>query len=460
MYKSLEHLIREIKEGKCCCDKKKDSLEGAIRKVVRKESSYAARDSKPVEEDVGGLVGSGTGGEGKLHAESGKKKKVESEVEDTKLPKDIGEMNVVTNTGGEMLGRQYNTRSAIIAPRKDSDDGHGQAAKNVSIQRRSKIEKFSAKNVSLGGKISEENVDEQAVPVFKFPPKINLPKPRMGEPARKLPEPEPAPEPVVPKPDIPDKTPGKEPMPAPKPDNDPAPAPAKPSKPAPAKPAEKPAETPEPVTKPGTKTAPVPQQAPAPEVAPSPVTKPATKLAIEPAPQKAPAPGLAPVPATPPVPAQEPAKKQQEPKEPSKKGKFPFPFIPFASAKPVELSGPHAIVSTSLSRHRGHRAVKNVYKEETEQRKKIEDMPRKDAGDRHVIQYVGRKDADPKSTAEKTSRQAQYKVKVIDEAKKLADVVKRVRKESGDGKTKVYDNVVINPDLNRPDNKNDADLKP
>ena len=106
MYKSLEHLIREIKEGKCCCDKKKDSLEGAIRKVVRKESSYAARDSKPVEEDVGGLAGSGTGGEGKLHAESGKKK-TNTDEEDIKLPKDLGEMNVVTNTGGEKIGRAH-----------------------------------------------------------------------------------------------------------------------------------------------------------------------------------------------------------------------------------------------------------------------------------------------------------------------------------------------------------------
>jgi uncharacterized protein YbcI len=33
MYKSLEHIIREIKEGKNIREKKKDSLEGAIRKV-------------------------------------------------------------------------------------------------------------------------------------------------------------------------------------------------------------------------------------------------------------------------------------------------------------------------------------------------------------------------------------------------------------------------------------------
>ena len=140
---------------------------------------------------------------------------------------------------------------------------------------------------------------------------------------------------------------------------------------------------------------------------------------------------------------------------PGKKGGIKLPGMGFSSAKPVELTGPHPPVKTSLGKHTHIRAIKNVYKEEVEglKRKQIQDMPRKNAGDRHDIEYVGKKDADPKSTAEKISRQAQYKIKVIDEAKKLADVVKKVRKESGEGKTKVYNNIVINPDLNRIDNR-------
>lgn len=444
MYKSLEHLIREIKEGKCCCDKKKDSLEGAIRKVVRKESSYAARDSKPVDED------------------------------DIKLPKDYGEsieeMNVVTNTGGQMLGRQYNTRSAIIQPRHDADDGHGQAAKNVSIQRRSKIEKFSAKNVSLGGKISEEEISEAPIK-FKEPTKTDFKiAPVAKEP--KLP--------TVVEPKLP--TTGKEvedlatkatelavtatpmgrlasiarqilkPTPAGEKVSEferqkqlgiqPKPAEVKPETKVEVKPEAKPE------TKVDTKTLP---KVPEPVKTEVPTKTPEVKPEVKPVEEPKAAPKIPPVSSAPgskmPAPSTTPG------------GKIKFPGIPYATAKPVELTGPHAPVSTSVSKHRGHRAVKNVYKEEVE-RKSIQDMPRKNAGDRHDIEFVGRKDADPKSAAEKTSRQAQYKIKVIDEAKKLADVVKKIRKESGDGKTKVYDNVVINPDLNRPDNKNDADLKP
>ena len=80
--KSLEHIIREIREGKTTEKGSKTSLEHSIRKVVKgeKESSFADRTTKPLDEDVGGLIGSGTGGEPKLHAEDGKKKKTDEAI--------------------------------------------------------------------------------------------------------------------------------------------------------------------------------------------------------------------------------------------------------------------------------------------------------------------------------------------------------------------------------------------
>ena len=410
MYKSLEHIIREIKEGKNILEKKKDSLEGAIRKVQRKEyeSSYAARDSKPVDED------------------------------DIKLPKDydesIEEMNVVTNTGGEMLGRQFNTRAAIIAPRKDSDDGHGQSAKNVSMQRRSQIQKFSSRNVSDGGKISEEKLIE--APVKFKTPKVKTPEIK-GSIEFAVPQggpvvPYQAPKTPLAKPKIPSDLIYPETKVSPKL----------------AEPETKVVR--EPVTQTPTKLA-----EPETKVVREPVTQTPTKL-TEPTPVKPAEPQtkVKPVETVPVKPKlAEPPVKPTVPGKPPIKG-LPLPFglgAAVATAKPVELTGPHPPVKTSLGRHIHIRATKNVYKEEVEssERKKIQDMPRKDAGDRHNVEYIGRKNADPKSTAEKTSRQAQYKIKVIDEAKKLADVVKKVRKESGDGQTKVYDNVIINPNLKR-----------
>lgn len=483
MYKSLEHIIREIKEGKCCCEKKKDSLEGAIRKVQRKEyeSSYAARDSKPVDEDVGGLIGSGTGGEQKLHAESGKKKKTADE-EDAKMPKDYGEsieeMNLVTNPSGQMTGRQFSTRSPIIAPRKDSDDGHGQAAKNVSVQRSKAIQKFSSKNVSLGGKISESALNEAPVKFkekekteFKIAPvapekTTNLPA-TVKEPAKM--------EILPPQKDIKLPTSMKDVEDIAKKGTELAvtatplgrlasiarqvlkstPAGEKVSEferqaklgiAPPAKKTEvktltpeKPVETPKTETKPETKV-----QVPTTATTTKPVTPAEPK--VEPKVETKP---------TPPIPPKVPGPAAPIAPVSPFKGGGKLPGMGFSSAKPVELTGPHPPVKTSLGKHTHIRAIKNVYKEEVEglERKKIQNMPRKDAGDRHNIELVGRKDSDPKSSNEKTSRQAEYKTKIIDEGKKLAEVVKKVRKESGDGKTKVYDNVIINPDLNRIDNR-------
>jgi len=99
-------------------------------------------------------------------------------------------------------------------------------------------------------------------------------------------------------------------------------------------------------------------------------------------------------------------------------------------------------------KHKMHEAVDGGV-----ERKKIQNVPRPDAGDRHDNELVGRKDADPKTAKEKTSRQGEYRTKVIDEAKQLAAIVKSIakskkeEKQSGGGKTKVFPQVIINPDL-------------
>jgi hypothetical protein len=116
-----------------------------------------------------------------------------------------------------------------------------------------------------------------------------------------------------------------------------------------------------------------------------------------------------------------------------------------------------------------HFAKKHRMHEDTDggvERKKIENTPRKDAGDRHNIEFVGRKSSEPKTSKEKTSIQAAYKINIIDEGKKLAGIVKGVVRDSKeskdrydpgatDGKTIVYPQVIINPNLKH--NTMDAD---
>ena len=121
-------------------------------------------------------------------------------------------------------------------------------------------------------------------------------------------------------------------------------------------------------------------------------------------------------------------------------------------------------------KHKKHVPVHGPVHEENE-RRKIQNVPRPDAGDRHKIAFVGRKDDDPKTTKEKTSRQASYKVNVIDEAKKLAGIIKGVMKDSKEsqdrydpgatnGKTIVYPQVIINPNLKHNTMDADSDKMP
>ena len=116
-------------------------------------------------------------------------------------------------------------------------------------------------------------------------------------------------------------------------------------------------------------------------------------------------------------------------------------------------------------------ARKNAPVHEENERRKIQNVPRPDAGDRHKIDVVGRKEDDPKTAKEKTSRQASYKVNVIDEAKKLAGIIKGVMKDSKEsqdrydpgatnGKTIVYPQVIINPNLKHNTMDADSDKMP
>jgi len=437
--KSLEHLIREIQEGKIEKTEKK-SLEGSIRNIMSKESSYAAKDSKPVDEHCG--------------CEDEKKKKKVSKEDGDKLPgaedkmdEAIGALGTDKYQGTEF--KSIRTATPHIQPPK-GDETHSQAPENASRLRSIAKEKQGI------NRVTEELVDEQAVPKFlpipKFTPKAGAaPKIKPVEPEPVLPEPPPI-EPVKPGKDVPrpDQKPANDPAPAPKP-SEPKPA-NDPGKPA-TKPAEKPTTKPQPVeqpspapaTKPQVAPAPAikPQVAPAPELAPAPATKPQ----LAPAPAPATAAALAPAQA----PAQGPQRKQDQ----TPKDKWKFPKISLPSADSPDIPGkPHIQAPWRVEKHYRHRH----FKESTEQRKQIEDMPRKDAGERPA--YVGRPSDDPKTAAEKTSRQAQYKIKVIDESKKLASIIKKTTKEyESGGKPKVFDRgedvIVINPDLN----KNSLDTK-
>lgn len=430
--KSLEHLIREIQEGKTEKTEKK-SLEGSIRKVMSKESSYAAKDSKPVDEHCG--------------CEDEKKKKVRKEDGD-KLPGAEDKMDEAIGTIGtdKYQGNEFKsirTATPHIKP-PAGPDGHSQAPENASRQRSIAKEKAGINRV-------EEGAAAKVLPYLDDLARFVTKGPKAGAAPKIKPV---APEPIAPKPSIPDKTPPtKVPSPeVPKPANDPTPSP-KPS----TKPQEKPTQVPseQPSTKPSTKpqVAPVtaPEVAPAlaPEVAPKIATEPAPKAAIDPKPSAAPEASPKPAPAPAPVPA---------PKTGGKGFRIPGFSIPSMTDTPsvpgkLHVQAPHKVHGTKAHKH-----FKEAVESGTETRKKIFDMPI--GGERKKTSYVGRPDDDVKGTSEKLSRQAQYKIKVIDEGKKLASIVKKTTKEyESSGKTKVFDRgedvIVINPEMN----KNTLDTK-
>jgi hypothetical protein len=442
--KSLEHLIREIREGKCSCEKKKESLESTIRKVNNKEyeSSFGAKDSKPVDEDVAGMCGST---DGKTYAEDGKKKKVNKEDGGDKLPGAEDKMDEELSAIGtdEYQGNQFKSvRTStphIRPPGKSSEGTEGQAPENVSRQRTLAKEKSS---MTVHGKVTEGKVDLAIKGVSKLADTVmDIAKPYVASKSKQL-------VPYV----------SKEVQAAKS-----AETTAVKAAPAAAEKLPVPAEAPKtksspPVVPPKTETA-TATKPQVPVVTPTatatkpqvPVVTP-TATATKPAPVAVPKTGTKTAPASPP-------KGSEPPVSPPKGGKPSLPGPDIRLPKFFGTSGPQNVGKPSIHapwKVHGTKAERhfNENVNGTEIRKKIFDMPI--GGDRKKTSYVGRPEDNVKTPSEKLSRQTQYKFKIIDEGKKLASIVKKSVKEyESGGKPKVFDRgedvIVINPNLKKID---------
>jgi hypothetical protein len=455
--KSLEHLIREIREGKTEKTEKK-SLGGSIRKVMSRESSFAAKDSKPVDEDVAGMAGSG---EGKTYGESGKKKK-QADEEDTKLPGNEDKMDEAVGTIGtdKFQGRQFQSVTPHIAPPNGETRTGVNTAKKVELKRNDAKDKTS---LTMQGKVTEQAVvnpltvgaafgvggaayaalksgkgleaafkagkkgaDDLSSKIDKAlnPSEEDLKaaqeKLKAADAAKTAPKMDVAP-------DVTSKQ--KEVPPVVLPTSTAAPAPAKVGTdttaapiPAQAGAVAKPGTVAEPIAKPGTITKPITGA----ETVTTPISKATatTKTATK-------------------------AETTTTPKP-----RFPgFGLPSFGGGSVADGAGGDHYPRAGTKFHR----AKLKESSGTEVRKNIEDMPRSKNSDRKNIGYIGRPADDTKTNAEKLSRQAQYKIKVIDEAKKLAGIVKNTfkeKKEFLDKPTKSFNNgkgdlIVVNPDLNK-----------
>lgn len=518
--KSLEHVIRDIREGKCECEKKKESLEHTIRKVRKAEyeSSFGAKDSKPVDEASVGVTGTDK------------------------------------FQGNEF--KSIRTATPHIKP-PGPEHGHSQAPENVSRQRSITKEKAGINRVT-----EEEQVDEASVSALRAVAPIV--EPLAGRAAAAALGPAAGVASMIPlakdiakrtaekykiqhkdfvapkEPEIHPETSGVsakssfekmksfkfEAPTKTKPVDEPEVAAAK-AKAAGKKAAEEKAKAPPAEEQPKSPEVSVKRQqefvpqkdaavaAPQPKTPQGPVLPPPTPAQTRPGETKTPATKTVPVeiPAeTKPAPAAEPTpKKWKEVGPPMPAETKPAP----AEAKPVTKAEPKAATQTQtqtdigtkvaagaaaatagavagkvasdaatkaktaettngkkgrfpnfglpsfmtgenpaggvgprhLSPWKTHLARHMAMKEDTKSREEIENMPRK--GDRKSIEYVGRKDADPKSTKEKTSRLATIK-NVIDEAKQLKTAAEM------DKPTKVFDYnkgdyIIINPNPKRND---------
>lgn len=468
--KSLEHLIRLVHEGKA--EKgEKSSLEHAIRKIRETklddiESTKATRagrfDTKMTESDLN-YMGSGTGGEPKMHAEDGKKKKTDEAV---------GSIGTDDFQGNQF--KSVRTTTPHIEP-PGPNNGHSQAPENVSRQRTLAKEKSS---MTLHGKVSEGSRYPSEVEALakKAAKSAGLSFKTAEKPiefgiAPKAPEAKNLPAKVE-KPDIekmattavdvatdiiPYVRTAKDilrPTPAGAGENEFARQAALGIKPKQTQTvstqlktlsAQKPIELPKIDVKAAPKVE-VPAKAPEtvtkaePKVEPKVETKPATQTV-------APAQPPANLPPSPPPPS--------EKKEPEDKN-----FPSFSSPSSTKDYGYDVLHRVPMKKSRGIAKAHRMHEES--ERKQIENVPRK--GDRKSITYVGRSEDDPKTTKEKTSRQAAYKINVIDENRKLAGIVlstvkdkKQQVKRTEDGlgqssKNIQYPNgtvVSINPELSR-----------
>jgi hypothetical protein len=422
--KSLEHTIRLVHEGKCCCDEKKSSLENTIRKVHKehKREDIDASMSKVASFDkmsTEGMeyMGSGTTGVEKLHAESGKKKKELDEIGAVGTSKFQGPQFTTRQTVTPVIKPGHNEQSEKasnarnIAKVTKSPSIHGKIAegKESIVKDAMKIAGVELKQPTSLGQLVVVGKEQLPSLVKKVEKKIKTQLPAIVKPETK----------VVTKPEVKTDT--------------------------------------QTVTKTDTK---VPSVTPVTTTEPKQdmVTKvatalgvPAAVIAAKTAPDVKAVPVVAPKADTPvpppPVPGETPkAVPAAVPVSTSKSPKYP-------DIDYIDIEHRHRPPTIT---HKTKR--RRVHENTSEDRKKIENMPRSD-DDRKSIEYVGRKDADPKSIRSKTARNAEIKHKIIDEARKISSLIKKVHKDANkeakeyreDGKTRVYPNVIVNPNLNRVD---------
>jgi hypothetical protein len=423
---SLEHIIRNIASGNFTpSDNPKITLEHAIKKVVRREeSSYAAKDSKPIDE---------------------KKKEVMPDEEDDEIAgsdddvdESVGFMGTDKYQGSQF--KSVRSSTPHIKP-PGPMHGHSQAPENVSRQRtiakekssmtmRGKVtEAFKPKDVKTAVKGAEDMFDLFKNMVKAGEKDAQLPVVQGAKPVAKAAEKEV--EKQAAKPSVPQNLPSAKPV-------EPKPEVATQTTAKPEVKTEVPTGTAEPT---GSKLAPaaaaagtaIPVVATAVKMATPASPKTATGVATEP--KSAPKVGV-----------------------PTGGGKPGLPLIPPAggmlkSIQPQDYYNAlhHVPVKTQV-----HFAKKHRMHEESKEREEVEVVPRRDAGDRKKLEYVGR----PKTKQDILARNAAAKTQVIDEGKKMSALVKKTVKEKaanqnalGDGKTKVFTNppVVINPNLNRID---------
>ena len=429
--KSLEHIIREIREGKSEKGDKK-SLEHSIRKVTSKEyeSSYGAKDSKPIEEGIGVL---GTdkyqGNEFKsIRTATPHIKPPAGEGSHSQAPENASrQRNIAKEKQGinrveEAAALALPTMGAALTAGAAAYGAYktGKALPDIWAAGKKGAESLSSKIDKVVNPAPEEleraqkaiQLKSVSAPVKDKPMAPPMPEVK-PEPEKKKEEKQPAPPKVA------------EPTKAPE-----APAAEKPAEvAAPAKPqvgakVETPPKTATPAI-PATPAATMP-------AATKPIT---TPVAVKPVSTPAAAPAVA-APAT-------TATAAATSTPPGPGGGLGIIGSKSVSGG-IAYDTLHKIPSkTGL----GHAKKHKVHAESVEERKDIENMPRK--GDRKSIEYVGRKDSDIKTSKEKTSRLATIK-NVLDEAKKNL-AVKQIKTE--DGKTKVFDYgkdvLVINPDRDK-----------
>ena len=408
--KSLEHIIRLIHEKKCECEKKKSSLENTIRKVQKEQKrddidasmSKVASFDKMATEGME-YMGSGTTSVEKLHTESGKKKNTDESV---------GVVGTDKYKGSQFTTRQ--TVTPVIKP------GHNEQAEKASNARN--IAK-TVRSPSLHGTVSEGSKVETVVKGLEA---AGLKSPMsLGQLV------------VV----------GKKELPAViKKTKTQLPSVVKPETKTVTK-TETPALTP--VTNTEPKSNMIAKVAAALGV---PAALVATKTTTDTKVATTPATGTKTATPVPPPPEGTKPKPRAFP--------VPLPKAPVPSAPDYDyMDVEHRHRSPSITHKAKYRRKDVVREDASSDRKKIQNIPRSDAGDRKSIEYVGREDADLKTIRSKTARNAELKNKIIDEGKKISALIKKVHKNAKkdakeyreDGKTRVYPNVIVNPELNRVD---------